>query len=347
MLSFSLEELERYTTPLRSTTQYETKLANYRRVETSFVERRELCSGLPVQIHLESSADCNLHCPICPQGRGLIERKGYLAYETFRQLFLPQAETLANVVISGFGEPLLNPATAQMIDLASQHAVSTCMNTNGTLLETRAQALLDAQLTVINVSLDGATTSSAHRYSDKYPFESVVRGVERLRTAKDKGNYRYPILYGQFIVTQETLDEIEALKEWALGMGIEQTKFKRKHHTMPGEMRRDEAFAGHELKIAEQDQVSSTEKRNWSPLDCSHPWDSFFLSASGEIGLCSFDPHMLAKSEPLADDWADLWNGEMRVEVRRWHAGKPANVRLPCPNCNRLPGYFWAKGDRQ
>jgi MoaA/NifB/PqqE/SkfB family radical SAM enzyme len=341
MLSFSEDEIERYTRPLCSETQLQRKLENFRAVEASFAARQETCSGLPFQIHLEPSGECNLHCPICPRGSGKIARRGLLSLQAFLDALQPLQETLCNIIISGFGEPLLNPLTPQMISHASQNGISTFMNTNGTVLAQHAAALLDARLSLINISLDGAVSRSVHAYSTEHAFDDVVTGVQTLRQKKEKGRYAQPIIWGQFIVSEETIDETKRLEEWALDIGIERVKFKRMHHTMPGAVRREELFAGKDLtRISRGTNLRSTEKLGWSATDCSHPWDSLFISCLGEFGLCSFDPHQVMTLGRPQDGFTALWNSEKLRQVRRWHAGKTAEIGEPCSRCNRLPGYF-------
>jgi len=341
MLSFTRRELEAHTRPLCTPGQYRIKLQNYESIEKSFAERAEHCSGLPVILHVEPSGNCSLVCPICPRGRGLIERTGLLSLDAFQRFFDPLSETLSNMIISGFGEPLLNRDVTRMIGLTGKLGIATLMNTNGTALLERVGEILDSRLTRINVSMDGAVSRSCHRYTVKNPFSKVVQGVERLRTEKDKGNYTYPAIRGQFIVTVETVDEVESLRNWGMGIGLEEVNFKRQHEIMPGERERDEIFAGTDpMEIVRAGKVVSEERLHWAPSDCTHPWDSLFLSCTGEVGICSFDPYLSVRGLDHGSDFAALWNGDAMKGVRRWHAGGNTIVQAPCSKCNRLPGYL-------
>jgi len=341
MLSFTRNELEEHTKSLCTPEQYRLKLQNYKSVEQSFAARAEHCDGLPVILHVEPSGNCNLACPICPRGQGLIERTGFLSMNAFRRFFDPLSETLSNMIVSGFGEPLLNPDVARMIRLAGRHGIATLMNTNGIALLEKVGEILDSRLTRINISMDGAVSTSCHRYTAENPFSRVVQGVERLRTEKDKGNCAYPRIRGQFIVTVETVDEVAALRSWALGIGLEEVNFKRRHEIMPGEKDREEIFAGMDpMEIVNTGKVVSAERLHWAPGDCTHPWDSLFLSCTGEAGICSFDPYLSVPGLNHGSDFAALWNGNAMKRVRRWHAGGNTRVQAPCSKCNRLPGYL-------
>jgi hypothetical protein len=99
MLSFSKADSEEFSRPLCSQAQYERKMDNYHHVEASFVARDEDCKGLPIQIHLEPSGDCNLFCPVCPKGRRKIKRQGFLSFDAFEKVFYALHETLLNIII--------------------------------------------------------------------------------------------------------------------------------------------------------------------------------------------------------------------------------------------------------
>lgn len=340
MLSFSFDELEAYTQPLCAPGLYAVKHDNYRAVEKSYVAREECCAGRPVHLHLEATTDCNLRCALCPTGRGLVAPRGSLSFETFSAAFGSLGETLANIAICGWGEPLLNPDTTKMIGLATNSGVPVFLNTNGTLLHDLADDVIESRPTIITVALDGAVSKSTHTYNEEYSFDTVVKGVVRLRTLKDKHQSAYPMIHGKIIVTEQTVGEIEELTRWAFGIGIEHVKFKRKYATMPGQVDRGRFPSLAALqRVNAHGGVRSTEDLDFTPSGCSHPWDSLFLGADGRFGRCSWDPHQTVKLTAAAAGFDALWNGPHMCHMRRSHAGR-APVGEPCSKCNRLPGYL-------
>ncbi len=338
----TLDDLETYTKPLCSAPQYARKVENFRRVERSFLRRDERCEGRPVHLHLEATGDCNLPCPICPRGRGHIERTGHLPFDVFEKLFSELSDGLCNIVISGWGEPLLNPATTAMIAHATRHAVPVFLNTNGTVLAGRVEELLDARLTLVNVSIDGAVSRSTHVYTQAAPFERVIEGVARLRQAKDRRGCRHPVIHGQFIVNEGTVDEIEPLTKWAFDLGVDHVKFKRRHHTMPGQEERSKVLSVDKLlEITQRRRLESwREDLGFSHVTCAHPWHSVYLGCTGKLGLCSWDPHQVVTLGSTDEDFESIWNGDAMRTVRRWHTGRDPEVGDPCLKCNRLPGYL-------
>jgi pyruvate-formate lyase-activating enzyme len=349
MLSFMKEHVEQLTEPLCSKEVYAKKIDNFNRVEHSFKTRSIHCEGMPVELNLEPSGLCNLTCPLCPRGRNLIKRTGLLSYGLFKEVFQQIGETLCNVFISGFGEPLLNEELPRMIELASSFSVSTVMNTNGTLLTKRISPLLDAGLSLINIALDGFVVDSFHQYNSNTRFESVIQGVKLLSGQKARRGLAYPIIEGQFILKENALKESGRLKTWAEEIGIEKVKFKRPYLSTPGDEERPVVEAVSEyLKLMGLDNVTSTEKIDWTPADCTKPWDNLLLSCTGQIGICCYDPHMrLSLNDPGESiDIARLWNGDLIRNVRRWLSGADQRAVNPCARCNRMPGYLIPESKR-
>jgi MoaA/NifB/PqqE/SkfB family radical SAM enzyme len=340
VLSVSREELEVFTRPLCSPAQWERKRANYDAVESSYARREERCGATPVHLHVEATADCNLTCPICPTGRGLVRRAGHLPYATFARVLATLGDTLANIVFSGWGEPLLNDDTPRMIALAKTRGVAVFLNTNGTRLEERAAEIVQAGPAIVTVSLDGAGSKPTHAYSDAWPFEKVVRGVRRLREVKDRARADGPQIHGKFILTEQTVDEIEALTRWASDLGVEHVKFKRKFRTMPGQLPRERFVSVEKLRrVAAHPAIRSDEDLGFTPAGCTHPWDSIFLAGDGRFGLCSWDPQQVVELPTAETTFDDVWNGPALRRVRRAHGGG-GTVEAPCAQCNRLPGYL-------
>lgn len=314
---------------------------NLRKVRDAFAARSEHNSGFPILLHVEASGVCNLPCPLCPRGAGRIERSGILKWEDFHRLFSSLSSSLCNVVFSGWGEPLLNKETPGMIAHVAANGIPATMNTNGVLVGDCASELVEAGLTTINISLDGAGSKATHSYIAGQTFDRVVQGVKKLLEAKSGLNVRYPAIHGQFLLDEETVDEIDALRRWAFQLGIDHVKFKRRHEVMPGQVVRSRQRSVDELReIGKHDLVQSTEELEFSPGRCAHPWESVFLACTGELSVCSWDPYQKINLGPIPNRFEDVWNGETLRTLRKWHSGEISAIGEPCRTCNRLPGYL-------
>ena len=228
-----------------------------------------------------------------------------------------------------------------MIKLATTSGVSVFMNTNGTLLLEKVEEILDSGLTIICVALDGAMSHPTHLYNENHDFDSVIRGIEQFRESKERGKYVYPYVHGIFMVTEDTVAEVDFLADWASRLGIERIKFKRKMNSMPGQIARKKITSPKEFsKITTHPSIRSEEHLCFAASDCSHPWESLFLDCRGRLGICSWDPHRLIDMGEVTGELNSIWNGEQIRTLRRWHSGQDVSVGEPCLTCNRIPGYL-------
>lgn len=327
--------------PLEFGQRYERNLDNLRKVRRAFETRSQNNDGMPILLHVEASAECNLPCPLCPRGSGQIKRQGLLEWKNFHKVFTALSPFLCNVIFSGWGEPLLNKQILEMVTYVRSHNIPVAMNTNGVLIGAYAAELVEAGLNTINISLDGAVSKATHAYRDDRLFDRVAEGVRKLRKLRDDLGALSPAIHGQFILDEETVDEIAKLKEWAFQLGVDHAKFKRRHEIMPGQIVRNEQRTADELrKINAHKLVNSTENLGFSAKVCAHPWESIFLAASGNLSICSWDPHQKINLGPMPDDFNEIWNGKTVRTLRKWHALESAAVGEPCRTCNRLPGYL-------
>lgn len=327
--------------PAQRESQHARAAENYDKVRRSFAARSEINEGLPIMLHVEAAGACNLTCPICPRGTGRIERSGMLAWDEFERVFARLSATLREAVFSGWGEPLLNAQTPNMIAHVIARGIPVKMNTNGVLLGEHAEKLVDAGLTTINVALDAAASKATHRYPGDQTFERAVEGVKKLRQARAARAAPHPVIHGQFLLDGEIVDEIPALTEWAFALGVDHVKFKRRHETMPGQVERGEQPSPQELQeIGKHALVRSTEDVTFSAKTCAHPWESIFLACTGDLSICSWDPHQKINLGPMPDRFEELWNGKTVRTLRRWHSGRTQAIGDPCRTCNRLPGYL-------
>jgi radical SAM protein with 4Fe4S-binding SPASM domain len=102
------------------------------------------------RVYVEITNLCNRNCTFCP---GTARPPKMMTTAEFSAV----AERLTGV--TGYlyyhlmGEPLTHPALPEMIAIASNLGFKSQITTNGTLLQTRGQALIDARLHKVNISV--------------------------------------------------------------------------------------------------------------------------------------------------------------------------------------------------
>ena len=114
------------------------------------------------KVYIEPTNRCNLTCRTCIRN-AWDEPLGRMTAVTFDKIIndLHAFPTRPSIFFGGFGEPLSHPKIVQMVRRARQVSDKVELITNGILLTPdRAQALIEAGLNTLWVSVDGATPES-------------------------------------------------------------------------------------------------------------------------------------------------------------------------------------------
>lgn len=113
------------------------------------------------RVYVEITNLCNRNCSFCP---GTARAPRMMTATQFRSV----AEKLTGV--TGYlyyhlmGEPLTHPELPQMIAIASELGFKSQITTNGTLLASRGQALIDAGVHKVNISVHSFEEGSNEDY---------------------------------------------------------------------------------------------------------------------------------------------------------------------------------------
>lgn len=91
------------------------------------------------KVYVEVTNVCNLHCPFC---HGTKRAPGRMSAEAFRQVMEKLDGVTEYVYYHLLGEPLLHPELGQMLGIAAEHGMKSCITTNGTLLAEKEDLLL-------------------------------------------------------------------------------------------------------------------------------------------------------------------------------------------------------------
>lgn len=128
---------------------------NRAKILWSYLRRSDRVPALPVEYIVETTAKCNLYCPMCPR-ENHPQPKEDMSAEIFERLVGQASATGEHMMLIGLGEPFLDPAIFDRIEYCERHGISTLLSTNGTLLDEKAaERLLDSRLQHITLSFDG------------------------------------------------------------------------------------------------------------------------------------------------------------------------------------------------
>ena len=131
-------------------------------------------------LRLSLTAACNFTCGYCvPEGTTLRPSPNALDGESLIRLvrLLDRVLGLEKIRLTG-GEPLIAPNLKAVLEGLSDIKIPTSITTNGQFLAKHAQALHDAGVNAVNVSLDALDSGAFDAMAGGGDVESVLAGIE-------------------------------------------------------------------------------------------------------------------------------------------------------------------------
>jgi radical SAM protein with 4Fe4S-binding SPASM domain len=286
-----------------------------------YLARRSTLAALPVEYIVETTAKCNLYCPMCPRETHK-QPKEDMADEIFNRLVEESGSSAEHMMLIGLGEPFMDPKIFDRIAYCARHNISTLLSTNGTFLDERtAVRLLDSPLEQITLSFDGSTKESFEYYSKGARFEKVRDNYVRFARMKHKRGGRMQVVV-QMVRMERNAGEVdEFVRFWSAVPGIDQVRIKEDETNL---MHPD---AGH------------------APGDWKHPchylWRGpMYVKQTGDVYPCCqsymLDGRPVGRigEQPLDA----IWNSEEMQRMRRLHAaGRAGEIDICSRCCTTIP----------
>ncbi|MEW6180489.1 MAG: radical SAM protein [Chloroflexota bacterium] len=148
---------------------------------------RELILYRPItfleRVYIEPTNVCNLHCRTCVRNVW-DEAAGFMSEQTFIRLIqgVESFSPRPTLFFGGYGEPLAHPRIFEMIATARSIGAEVEMITNGTLLgESACRAVLNAGVSILWVSLDGATPQGYMDVRLGDALDQILSNLRRFR----------------------------------------------------------------------------------------------------------------------------------------------------------------------
>ena len=136
----------------------------------------------PVNATWEITEACNLACRHCLSADLRAEQRGELTFDQCRRIVDDLAAADVFQVNFGGGEPFLRDDFLDLLVYAQAKGITTCVSTNGTLLDDDLIERLAAMDGLyLQVSLDGATPETNDAIRGVGTFARILEGVDCLR----------------------------------------------------------------------------------------------------------------------------------------------------------------------
>lgn len=177
----------------------------------------------PVSAHIDPVGNlCQLRCPLCPVGAGIITAdRCLMPLDTFTAI-LDKMPFLRSVELYRSGEPFLNPELPAMIRYASDRGITVATSSHFSFGKPDEffAALVASGLDTLVVSLDGASPESYARYRIGGDFALVLANIGKLAAAREKAGSKTPRIIWQFLVNRYNEHEIAIARRMAADLKV-------------------------------------------------------------------------------------------------------------------------------
>ena len=308
--------------------QRNTIVAGYSYMVSS-VTGRPVTKGMPLAIGAELTNHCNLRCPECNTGSGMMTRpKGFMSTALFDKLISELEPYLYNINLYFQGEPMLHTGLFQFLGRCTN--LNTVVSTNGHFLsEENTEKLAISGLKQLVISLDGMDQQTYSSYRVNGNFEEVTRGIRYVSEAVKRNSSPMKIVI-QFLVNLNNEHQIAEARKFAHEVNavlklksmqiINKDDFVR---WLPSEKR----FSRYENKC------NIYTLKNSYPDRCARLWFNPVITWDGKVLPCCFDKNADHVMGDLNEDtFKEIWTGpKYRIFRKSVLSGRHLNDI--CRNC--------------
>lgn len=286
-----------------------------------YLTGRARLAALPVEYIVETTAKCNLYCPMCPRETHK-QPKADMTDEVFERLVRQSADTAEHMMLIGLGEPFMDPQIFERIEFCHRHSISSLLSTNGTFLDERIAArVLDSPLEQLTLSFDGARKETFEFYRKGAKFEKVRDNFVRFARMKHERRSRLQVVVQMVKMDGNAPEVDDFLAFWSAIPGVDQVRIKADETNL---MHPDAGHAAADWKHP-----------------CHYLWRGpMYVKQNGDVYPCC-QSYML-DGAPLGnietERLVNIWNSETMQGMRRLHAsGRGGEVDICSRCCTTIP----------
>ncbi len=225
-------------------------------------------------------------CPRLIQGHS----EGLMSPQCFERL-VPLFPFLDAVVLTGFGEPFINPHLPEFISAIRGAGARPCLSTNATLLnETRARAALEAGVQHVQFSIDAGTRETYERIRTGARWANVIANARLFHDLRKRGDYDEVETGWVFILMRDNWRELPQAVKLAAEIGFDLFTAKLiERRELAFEQDQDiyDTYGNLVIDRREFEDVLSQSQRIAAEADMTFVVHDFF---AGYAGACLADP---------------------------------------------------------
>jgi radical SAM protein with 4Fe4S-binding SPASM domain len=293
---------------------------NRAKILWSYLAGNDRVYGLPVEYIVETTAKCNLYCPMCPRETHK-QPKEDMADEIFERLVQGARRTGEHMMLIGLGEPFMDRKIFDRIEYCERHGIATLLSTNGTFLDEKlSQRILESSLAHITLSFDGASKETFEYYRKGARFEKVRDNFVRFARMKRERGAKVQVVVQMVRMPGNAHEAAEFHRFWSAVPGVDQVRIK-----------------ADETNLVQPE----TRKTGGRSRKCHYLWrGAMYVKHDGRVFPCC-QSYML-DGAPVGDlrhsSLSEIFNSDEMRRLRELHAaGRGAEIDMCSRCCTAIP----------
>ncbi|MDX2178373.1 MAG: radical SAM protein [Bryobacteraceae bacterium] len=215
------------------------------RILWAYLAKRTRLGAIPVEYIVETTAKCNIYCPMCPRETHP-QPKEDMPQPVFERLVADSRRSAEHMMLIGLGEPFLDKAIFDRIEFCERHGISTLLSTNGTLLdEAAARRLLDSPIEHVTLSMDSMDKETYEFYRKGAKFERVRDNFLRFCELKHQMGAKVQVVVQMVRMDRNRHEEADFIRFWSAVPGVDAVRVKEDETDL---MRADTGHTAEEWK---------------------------------------------------------------------------------------------------
>ena len=169
------------------------------------------------EVRYEVTDNCNASCIMCPRDKHEHGREHGIMDQAKYEKSIDEVAGLGatKVVLTGFGEPMLDRRLEKKISYARSKGLSTYIISNGSALNSkRARTLLEAGLDEMRISFYGMRTETYNAVMQGLDFDRTMKGLLEFLKLRDEMGAKTKIQISYLELPENKGDEVAFREFW-------------------------------------------------------------------------------------------------------------------------------------
>ena len=277
---------------------------------------------------------CNLSCPFCKTGtKELALARKMMTLADFKTILAKVPDSLKEIHLYGWGEPLINPDFPEMVRLARQRGMETYIDTNLSLPlgKERIRDIIESGLDDMTVSCDGVSQEVYERYRVGGKVEQVFANIRQFTEMKKELGRDNPRITWKYLIHRWSEPELPLAYEKAKELGVVFNKF------------------GISIPLEKYDEWKSEKfhPATWDGIHnkraiCTWLFQAVIIHSDGAVTPCCYmvsDKDVVGNL--LESDFESIWNGARMRKTRQVFVPVlfPGPAKQPIQTCTTCQIY--------